>query len=51
MNAQKNGIVFIENLGKMGDFLFSRTVFPAKLKAKLDKLVIGTLPAKMKALT
>lgn len=40
---------FAESIGKLG-FFAMLTMFPAKLGAKLDRLTIGVLPIKMKAL-
>ena len=46
-NAQENGILFIQNLNKLG-MVACFTMMPAKLSTKLDKLTIGVLPVKMK---
>lgn len=46
-NAQKNGIVMIENMAKMGFFVLM-TLIPPKLSAKMDRLTIGVLPVKFK---
>lgn len=48
-NAQKNGLIFIENLDKMG-MIATFSLMPMKLSTKLDRLTIGVLPIKMKAL-
>jgi len=48
-NAQENGLVFVENLAKVG-MVKCFTMIPAKLSAKLDRLTIGVLPIKMNAL-
>ncbi|KAL3939711.1 MAG: hypothetical protein SGBAC_005603 [Bacillariaceae sp.] len=48
-NAQNNGMVFIEAVGHVG-FIESMTLVPMKLGVKLDRLTIGILPIKMKAL-
>lgn len=45
--AQKNGIIMVENMAKMG-FFTMMTLIPPKLSAKMDKLTIGVLPVKMK---
>ena len=45
-NAQKNGMVIVENLAKIG-MIDCFTFMPAKLSTKLDKLTIGVLPIKM----
>lgn len=48
-NAQENGIIFVENCGKIG-IRECFTLMPAKLAAKLDRLTIGVLPIKMVAI-
>lgn len=48
-DAQKNGLVFIENVAHMG-MIKMFTMMPMKLSTKLDKLTIGVLPIKMNAL-
>mmetsp|Transcript_14273 Transcript_14273/g.34660 ORF Transcript_14273/g.34660 Transcript_14273/m.34660 type:complete len:271 (+) Transcript_14273:274-1086(+) len=48
-NAQNNGMVFIEAVAHVG-FIESMTLVPMKLGVKLDRLTIGILPIKMKAL-
>jgi hypothetical protein len=48
-NAQEKGVVLIESVAKMG-FLQSMTLVPMKLGVKLDRLTIGVLPVKMKAI-
>lgn len=45
--AQKNGVIFVENLDRCG-FIQAMTLVPPKLSAKLDRLTIGVLPVKMK---
>ena len=47
-NAQENGMVFVENVAKIG-FMETFTMMPMKLSAKLDRLTIGVLPVKMAA--
>lgn len=48
-NVQENGIICVENCGKIG-IRECFTLMPAKLGAKLDRLTIGVLPIKMSAL-
>jgi hypothetical protein len=48
-NAQDNGAVIVENCGRMG-FFKMMTLMPMELSAKLDRLTIGILPVKMKAI-
>jgi hypothetical protein len=48
-NAQNNGMLFIEAVNHAG-FIECMTLVPMKLGAKLDRLTIGILPIKMKAL-
>jgi hypothetical protein len=48
-NAQENGVIFIENVNKIG-FIQAMTLMPLKLSVKLDRLTIGVLPVKMNAL-
>lgn len=48
-SAQKNGMVFIQNLAKLG-MLDSFTMMPTKLSTKLDRLTIGVLPLKMQCM-
>jgi len=45
-NAQEHGIVFCEDVAKLG-FIQSITLMPAKLSSKLDRLTIGVLPVRM----
>ena len=47
--AQENGCKLIEDMGQIG-FLKAMTLVPPDLGAKLDRLTIGILPVKMKAL-
>ena len=47
--AQSNGAMIVENLGKIG-FWKLATLVPMDLGAKLDRLTIGILPVKMKAI-
>lgn len=47
--AQTNGLVFIENVAKLG-MVDSFTLIPAKLATKLDRLTIGVLPIKMQCM-
>ncbi|KAL7543435.1 hypothetical protein ACHAXR_012711, partial [Thalassiosira sp. AJA248-18] len=46
-SAQKNGMVFVQNLSKLG-MIDCFTMMPAKLSTKLDRLTIGVLPIKMR---
>lgn len=48
-NAQDNGAVIVENCGRIG-FFKMMTLMPMELSAKLDRLTIGILPVKMKAI-
>jgi len=48
-NAQENGMIFIEAVAYVG-FIESMTLVPMSLGVKLDRLTIGILPIKMKAL-
>lgn len=45
-NAQNNGLVFVEAIGKLG-FVESMTLVPMKLGVKIDRLTIGILPIKL----
>ena len=47
--AQKNGMVFVQNVNKIG-MVQCFTLMPAKLSAKLDRLTIGVLPIKMQCM-
>jgi len=47
--AQKNGLVFIYNVNRIG-MIATFTLTPAKFAAKLDCLTIGVLPIKMKGI-
>jgi CRAL/TRIO domain len=47
-HAQDNGAVIVENCGRIG-FFKMMTLVPMELSAKLDRLTIGILPVKMKA--
>lgn len=47
--ARENGAVIIEDLGGMG-FWKMATLVPTDLSAKMDRLTIGILPVKMKAI-
>jgi hypothetical protein len=48
-NAQEKGVVIVESVAKVG-FLQMMTLMPMKLSVKLDRLTIGVLPVKMKAI-
>jgi hypothetical protein len=48
-NAQDNGAIIVENCGRIG-FFKMMTLLPMELSAKLDRLTIGILPVKMKAI-
>jgi hypothetical protein len=48
-HAQDNGAVIVENCGRIG-FFKMMTLMPMELSAKLDRLTIGILPVKMKAI-
>lgn len=45
-SAQSNGMVFVQNLNKLG-MIDCFTIMPAKVSTKLDRLTIGVLPVKM----
>jgi len=47
--AQEKGLIFVYDMDKLG-MVKSFTMMPTKLAAKLDRLTIGVLPIKMKAL-
>jgi len=47
--AQDNGIILLEDLNKIG-FWNCMTLIPLDLSAKMDRLTIGVLPVKMKAI-
>lgn len=47
--AQDNGIILIEDLDKIG-FWAAMTIIPMELSTKMDRLTIGVLPVKMKAI-
>lgn len=47
--AQDNGMIFVEDLAKAG-FWNCMTMIPMELSAKMDRLTIGVLPLKMKAI-
>lgn len=47
--AQRHGMAFCENMAQLG-FWASMTLMPIKLSVKLDRLTIGIIPVKMKAL-
>jgi len=47
-NAQSNGMVFVENVNKIG-FVDALTLRPMKLSTKVDRLAIGVLPIRMVA--
>lgn len=47
--AQDNGIILLEDLDNMG-FWAGMTMIPMELGAKMDRLTIGVLPTKMKAI-
>jgi hypothetical protein len=46
--AQENGIVIVQDMGKKG-LIESMTVVPMDLGTQMDRLTIGVLPIKMKA--
>lgn len=46
-SAQKNGVIVVENIDKLG-FFEAFTIIPPKLGAKIDRLTIGVLPVKIK---
>jgi hypothetical protein len=48
-DAQDNGINFIQDMNKIG-FWNCMTLIPLDLSAKMDRLTIGVLPVKMKAI-
>lgn len=48
-HARDNGMIFVYNCARMG-MIDTFTLMPAKLGAKLDKLTIGVLPVKMRAM-
>lgn len=45
-SAQKNGLVYIQNINKLG-MVDCFTLMPPKLSTKLDRLTLGVLPIKM----
>ena len=47
--AQDNGIVLLEDLDKIG-FWAAMTIIPMELSTKMDRLTIGVLPVKTKAI-
>lgn len=47
--AQDNGICMVEDLNKIG-FWNCMTLIPLELSAKMDRLTIGVIPVKMKAI-
>ena len=47
--AQDNGIILLEDLDKIG-FWAAMTIIPMELSTKMDRLTIGVLPVKMKAI-
>lgn len=47
--AQDNGVNFIQDLNKIG-FWNAMTLIPLDLSAKMDRLTMGVLPVKMKAI-
>lgn len=47
-NAQSNGMVFVENVNRIG-FVEALTLRPMKLSTKVDRLAIGVLPIRMVA--
>jgi len=47
--AQENGIILMEDFNKIG-FWKCMTFMPMELSAKMDRLTIGVLPCKMKAI-
>ena len=46
-NAQKNGVIVVENIDKLG-FFEAFTIISPKLGAQIDRLTIGVLPVKIK---
>merc|ERR1712238_342851 len=48
-NAQDHGVVLMEDLNKIG-FWNCMTLIPMDVGAKMDRLTIGVLPVKMKAI-
>mmetsp|Transcript_11903 Transcript_11903/g.25783 ORF Transcript_11903/g.25783 Transcript_11903/m.25783 type:complete len:323 (+) Transcript_11903:133-1101(+) len=48
-SAQKNGMVFVQNINKIG-MVQCFTLMPAKIATKLDRLTIGVLPIKMQCM-
>jgi len=48
-NAQDHGVVLLEDLNKIG-FWSTMTLIPIDVSAKMDRLTIGVLPVKMKAI-
>lgn len=49
IKAQDNGIILVEDLAKIG-FWNCMTLIPLDLSAKMDRLTMGVLPIKMKAI-
>lgn len=47
--AQDNGVTLVEDLDKIG-FWNTMTLLPMEMSAKMDRLTIGVLPVKMKAI-
>jgi len=48
-DAQDNGVVFVQDLDKIG-FWNCMTLIPLDVSAKMDRLTIGVIPVKMKAI-
>lgn len=48
-DAQDNGICFVQDMNKIG-FWNCMTLIPLDLSAKMDRLTIGVLPVKLKAI-
>lgn len=48
-HAQDHGVVLMEDLNKIG-FWNTMTLIPIEVSAKMDRLTIGVLPVKMKAI-
>ena len=48
-NAQDHGVILMEDLNKIG-FWSTMTLIPIDVGAKMDRLTIGVLPVKMKAI-
>ena len=48
-NAQDHGVILMEDLNKIG-FWSTMTLIPIDVSAKMDRLTIGVLPVKMKAI-